>query len=102
MQSYFEVIHSSYPLLDPTRFNGQEVHGPLLAVMYGLALPFSPAVTALKATDLTSFIFQALPIEARTPRLETLEAALLFLQRHTALHRVPTTPGLWPEIGSVW
>lgn len=42
-----------------------------------------------------------LAIEKRHPRLETIEAALLWLQRHTRIHRSPTTPGLWGEIGSI-
>lgn len=42
-----------------------------------------------------------LPIERRHPRLETIEACLLFLQRHNTIHRAPTLPGLWGDIGAV-
>ncbi|KAF2765730.1 hypothetical protein EJ03DRAFT_330720 [Teratosphaeria nubilosa] len=99
LATYFDVIHTSYPLLDPTRFTkGNRIDTPLLATMYSLAKPFCPAARDLP-WDMNVFIFQALPIEARSPRLETIEAALLFLQRHTLIHRAPTTPGLHSEIG---
>lgn len=41
LRTYFEVIHTSYPLLDPTRFTDPPTAGdPLTAVMYSLASPF--------------------------------------------------------------
>ncbi|KAH9828402.1 Fungal trans-domain-containing protein [Teratosphaeria destructans] len=99
LATYFDVIHPSYPLLDPTRFTkGNRIDTPLLATMYSLAKPFCPAARDLP-WDMNAFVFQALPIEARSPRLDTIEAALLFLQRHTLIHRAPTTPGLYAEIG---
>ncbi|KAE8452507.1 hypothetical protein EG329_000410 [Mollisiaceae sp. DMI_Dod_QoI] len=101
LRTYFDVIHVSYPLLDPSRFNSEpETGDPLLAVMYNLAAPFcqdSPPVFS----QLSDFVHQALPIEKCHPRLETIEAALLHLQRHTTIHRSPTLPGLWSDIGSV-
>ncbi|KUJ15379.1 uncharacterized protein LY89DRAFT_670856 [Mollisia scopiformis] len=101
LRTYFEVIHVSYPLLDPLRFGAEPSTGdPLLAIMYNLAAPFcqdTPPVFAL----LSDFVHQALPIEKRHPRLETIEAALLHLQRHTIIHRSPTLPGLWSDIGTI-
>lgn len=103
LATYFEVVHSSYPLLDPSRFiKGNKIDTPLLATMYSLAKPYCPAAAALSTEDfnnINSFVFQVLPIEARSPRLETIEAALLFIHRHTTIHRAPTTPGLYAEIG---
>lgn len=102
LTAYFDVIHTSFPLLEPARFTkGNKIDLPLLAAMYSLALPFCPAARNLSYVNINSFIFQALPIETRTPRLETIEASLLFLQRHTQIHRAPITPGLYPEIGSI-
>lgn len=102
LTAYFEAIHTSYPLLDPTRFiKGNKIDLPLLGAMYALARPFCPAATDLPFAPIHSFVFQALPVETRTPRLETIEAALLFLQRHTQIHRAPTMPGLYAEIGSL-
>jgi hypothetical protein len=102
LATYFDVIHTSYPVLDPSRFTkGNKIDTPLLATMYSLAKPFCATARDLSCIDMNSFVFQALPIEARSPRLETIEAALLFLQRHTQIHRAPTTPGLYAEIGSL-
>ncbi|RDJ94141.1 fungal specific transcription factor domain-containing protein [Lacticaseibacillus rhamnosus] len=33
--------------------------------------------------------------------IETIEACLIFLQRHNTIHRAPTLPGLWGDIGTV-
>jgi hypothetical protein len=102
LTAYFDAIHTSYPLLDPTRFTkGNKIDLPLLGAMYALAKPFCPAALELPFGPIHSFVFQALPVETRTPRLETIEAALLFLQRHTQIHRAPTMPGLYAEIGSL-
>lgn len=43
----------------------------------------------------------ALFVEARYPRLETVEAALCWIHRHNHIHRAPTLPGLWGDIGSL-
>lgn len=43
----------------------------------------------------------SLPIERRHPRLETIEAGLLFLQRHSTIHGAPTLPGLWEDVGAI-
>lgn len=102
LSAYFEVIHTSFPLLDPDRFTkGNKIVLPLLGSMYSLALPFCATARGLSYTPINSFVFQSLPIESRTARLDTIEAALLFLQRHTQIHRAPTTPGLYAEIGSL-
>ncbi|CAK4008924.1 transcriptional regulatory [Lecanosticta acicola] len=102
LTTYFDVIHTSYPLLDPTRFvKGNKIDLPLLAAMYSLSLPYCPAARDLSYGAINSFAFQALPIESRMPRLETIEASLLFLQRHTQIHRAPTTPGLYAELGAL-
>lgn len=47
------------------------------------------------------FNSQALPIEARNAKLETVEAALLHAQRHTYVFRAPTMPGMWAEVGTI-
>lgn len=101
LRTYFDVIHVSYPLLDPSRFNSEPQTGdPLLAIMYNLASPFCQDTPPV-FSQLSDFAHQALPIEKRHPRLETIEASLLHLQRHTVIHRSPTLPGLWSDIGSI-
>lgn len=118
LQAYFEVIHTSYPLLDPARFTGTPRSGdPLIAVIYSLAIPFSQNapnhlgslnayiqqayVDASVWLEILTHFLRSLPIERRYPRLETIEAALLFCHRHTRIHRALTTPGLWEEIGAL-
>ena len=68
--------------------------------MYNLAAPLSQETQPF-FPELSDFVHQALPIERRHARLETIEAALLHLQRHTTIHRAPTLPGLVSEIGSL-
>ncbi|KXT17020.1 hypothetical protein AC579_4330 [Pseudocercospora musae] len=102
LSTYFEVVHTSFPLLDPSRFvKGNKIDLPLLGAMYSLSKPYCSAASELPYQPLHSFVFQALPIEARTPRLDSIEAGLLFLQRHNQIHRAPTTPGLYAEIGGL-
>ncbi|KAF2087637.1 hypothetical protein K490DRAFT_41715 [Saccharata proteae CBS 121410] len=101
LRSYFDFVHTSFPLLEAARLQARP-DDTLLAVMYELALPFCNGVPAhVRKQDFLSFASQALPINARSPRFEVIEAALLFLQRHTKVHRAPTTPGIWSEIGSL-
>lgn len=101
LKTYFDVIHQSYPLLDPSRFNGElQTNDPLLAVMYNLAAPFNQDTPPF-FPKLSEFVHQALPIERRHPRLETIEASLLHLERHNTIHRAPTLPGLASEIGAL-
>jgi hypothetical protein len=59
LRTYFDVIHVSYPLLDPSRFNSEPQTGdPLLATMYNLASPFcQDTVPCFK--DLLDFVDQA-------------------------------------------
>lgn len=104
LATYFEIVHTSFPILDPSRYvKGNKIDTPLLATMYGLARPFCPSAQG-KSPDMPhdgihQFVFQALPIEARSPRLETIEAALLFIHRHTTNNRTQTMPGLYADVG---
>ncbi|KAI1342307.1 fungal-specific transcription factor domain-containing protein [Xylariaceae sp. FL0016] len=105
MDAFFSTVHTSFPIIDPRVFmdTTKEVDPPLLGAVYSLARTFSPqpAMTSHQASEWRQFLHQAFPMEARHPRLETIEAGLCFLQRHTEIHRAPTTPGLWSEIGSL-
>lgn len=101
LQTYFDVIHVSYPLLDPARFNSKPQTGdPLLAIMYNLASPFCRDGPPF-FQELSDFAHQVLPIERRHPRLETIEASLLHLQCHSTIHQAPMLPSLWSDIGSL-
>ncbi|XMA09335.1 hypothetical protein WAI453_002126 [Rhynchosporium graminicola] len=101
LHTYFEVVHKSYPLLDPARFNSSPKTGdPLLAVIYNIAAPFCQS-TASDFPALSSFIQQTLSIEHQHPQLETLEASLLNLQRNISASSLPTISGLSSFIGSL-
>lgn len=59
LRTYFDVVHFSYPLLDPSRFNCTPENGdPLLAVMYNLASPFCQNTPAFYG-KLSDFVHQA-------------------------------------------
>lgn len=59
LRTYFDVIHSSYPLLDPARISSNpESRDPLIVAMYALASPFTRGVGNVNAS-LHSFLFQA-------------------------------------------
>lgn len=88
LKTYFEVVHTSYPLLDPGRFVDPPRTGDVLrAVMYNLAAPFCPTSPS-NFKLLEDFVNQALPTTSQAPLLESLEAALLHLH-HTSSQ--PTT-----------
>jgi hypothetical protein len=58
MRTYFETIHTSYPLLDPARFSSPPRSGdPLNAVIYALASSLNPDIG--ENTQLSAFIHQA-------------------------------------------
>ncbi|CAG8958284.1 hypothetical protein HYFRA_00000639 [Hymenoscyphus fraxineus] len=102
LRTYFEVVHVSYPLLDPSRFEKSLPNGdPLMAVMYNLANPFCQASPPFFEPPLNDFIQQALPIEQRHPRLETLEASLLHLHRTPAIQHSPVLPAWYPDVGAL-
>lgn len=59
LRTYFEVIHTSFPILDPARFSGpSRTNDPLIAVMYSLANPFCQDVPN-HLNSLNAFIQQA-------------------------------------------
>jgi hypothetical protein len=59
LRTYFDVVHVSYPLLDPSRFNSEPKTGdPLLAIMYNLASPFCQG-TVPCFKGLSDFVHQA-------------------------------------------
>jgi hypothetical protein len=59
LRTYFDVIHVSYPLLDPSRFSSEaQTPDPLLAVMYNLASPFCQDTPPF-FPQLSDFVLQA-------------------------------------------
>ncbi|KAL4947402.1 fungal-specific transcription factor domain-containing protein [Aspergillus filifer] len=107
MRTFFNVVHTSLPLLDGGRFEKKtDNNSPLVAIMCRLARHFSPGLRSGSLVDASwpdwrAYLHQAVAINARSPRLETLEMGLLFIQRPLSTHRAPNLPGLWPLIGSL-
>ncbi|RFU24556.1 hypothetical protein B7463_g11788, partial [Scytalidium lignicola] len=108
LKTFFEIIHTSFPLLDPAQVDEKsEPSDLLLAVIYEISNPYYLERTRTNDMSVLDWIFQAIPCEMRYPKLETIEASLLFLQRHARYHSgnynnipVPTT-GIRQFLGMV-
>lgn len=103
---YLSTVHASFPLLDPETLQKPASHfnRPLLGAIYQLTRQFRTQPSAANDDLIYQwrvFLFQAMPLEARNPRLDTVEATIHWIQREALIHRAPTTPGLWSEIGSL-
>ena len=101
VKAFFEVVHPSLPILDPQLFSWSEAPSSLLAGVLALAHPYCHDAQSINPWQFMDFNSQALPIESRNAKLETVEAALLHAQRHTYMFRAPTMPGMWAEVGSI-
>jgi hypothetical protein len=102
LSAYMDVVHVSFPLLDSIPLAGQfKRSNVLLAAMCLLAAPFTKNYSEQTRKDFSRFAAEALYMERRYPRVETVEAGLLLIQRHAVIHRTPTTPGLWPDMGNL-
>lgn len=101
VKAFFEVVHPAVPILDPQSFAPSTVSPSLLAAIFSLAHPYCSDAQSINPWLFMDFDSQALPIEARNAKLETVEAALLYAQRHTYIFRAPTMPGMWAEVGSL-
>ncbi|RKL33971.1 hypothetical protein BFJ72_g9753 [Fusarium proliferatum] len=100
MEMYFEHVHPAFAILGPQRPSSISSSLTLRASIYALALQHCPAARDIDPWIFTDFNKQALNIERQAPKLETIEAALLFAQRHAHVLRAPTMPGMSAEIGS--
>lgn len=87
LKSYFSVVHLSYPILDEGEFDEKNASAILLASMYALAHPFCPQAQKINPWQFLDFNGSAIPLEARSAKLETVAAALLYSQRHTYVFR---------------
>jgi hypothetical protein len=87
INAFFDVVHKSFPVLGPQTPFTIPNHSTLLVSIYCLAQPYHPPAQSVDPWLFTDFNKQALPIETHTAKLETVEAALLFAQRHASLIR---------------
>lgn len=87
MEMYFEHVHPAFAILGPQRPSSISSSLTLRASIYALALQHCPTARDIDPWIFTDFNKQALNIERQAPKLETIEAALLFAQRHAHVLR---------------
>lgn len=101
IRTFFEVVHPALPILSPQAVLRSGAPSSLLAAVFALAHPYCHEAQGINPWLFMDFTSQALPIEARNAKIETVEAALLHAQRHTYVFRAPTMPGMWADVGSI-
>ena len=83
MRAYFEHVHSTYGLLATRE---QEItigaHELLALSLCFIAKPFCPSSNDIDEESLAAHIYTSLVDEASHPTLDTVEAFLVFSQRH--------------------
>lgn len=82
LRAFFDFKNTSYHLLDEASFIPEDAPATLLASLYALALPFCPEAKDLNRRVFLDFNDQALHLGRRNAKLHTIEAALLYVQRH--------------------
>lgn len=87
IKAYFDTVHSSFPILDPSTFDVNSAPEPLLAAMYALSHKFCSEAEHIDPWVFLDFLGRALPLESRNPKLDSIEASLLYSQRHTYIFR---------------
>ncbi|KIW42330.1 uncharacterized protein PV06_05892 [Exophiala oligosperma] len=101
VHAFFEYVHPSMALLGPQQPSTLAKSATLMASIYALAQRHCPAARDVDPWLFTDFNKQALNIETHTVKLETVEAALLFAQRHPHVLRAPNMPGVSAEVGGI-
>ena len=93
---YFRIIHPNFPILHRLGFlekyarNYREFSPPLLAAVYILAINWRshnadlPSYTRVEIAELESIAFRSLQDVSQRPKLSTLQAGLLLLQRSSS------------------
>jgi hypothetical protein len=75
-------VQPSYPLLDTDLLSGS-MSSFLSIALSCVACPFCPSAQhTIRPQMYEDFVLQALSVKSRSATLETVEAALLFAQRH--------------------
>ncbi|KAK5273738.1 hypothetical protein LTR96_000338 [Exophiala xenobiotica] len=83
MVAFCRHVHPSYPLLDADRLSHAVSHPVLKIALCCIAHPFCPAAqSAIRRELYETYEFEVLGAKNRFATLETIEAALLFAQRH--------------------
>ncbi len=87
VEAYFAYVHSSYALLGSQTADTFADSAVLRTSVYALAQRHCAPAQKLDPWLFTDFNKQALNIERHAAKLETVEAALLFAQRHAHVIR---------------
>ncbi|KAL3467095.1 hypothetical protein BJX64DRAFT_283824 [Aspergillus heterothallicus] len=101
INAYLETVHVSFPIVSRSEFDPQAASTLRLASMYAWSHVFCPEAKSLDPWVFLNFLGRAIPLEARNASLDSIEAALLYSQRHTYVFRAPTMPGMMAEVGSL-
>ncbi|KIW47277.1 hypothetical protein, variant 2 [Exophiala oligosperma] len=98
---FFEQSHPAYPLLD-AQLAQSDKQPRLLAIAIAIISKYtSPELAGLDNNVLIEEFTSSLLLEARSPTLETVEAAVLFTQRALRGKMSTTAPGIWAVIGTI-
>ena len=98
---FFEQSHPAYPLLDESRTRKQTQSRLLTNAIAIISKYTSPELQGLDNNVLIEGVSASLLLEARSPSLETVEAAILFTQRALRGRMSTSAPGMWAVIGTI-
>lgn len=82
LAAFFDNIHIAFPLLDREHCLAHTLSPYLLVSMYLLALLYCPDARNIDPRVLVDSYVRMRPIITQRPRLEAVEAAILFSQWH--------------------
>lgn len=85
--AYFETVHISFPIVSKSEFNPRSASTLRIASMFALSHVFCPEAKSVDPWVFLDFLGRAIPLEARNASLDSIEAALLYSQRHTYIFR---------------
>ncbi|KAI1609864.1 fungal-specific transcription factor domain-containing protein [Exophiala viscosa] len=93
--------HPAFPLLD-AELAESDRQSRLLAVAIAIITKYtSPELLGIHSNVLIEELTSSMLLEARSPRLETVEAAILFTQKALRGRMSTSAPGLWAVIGCI-
>jgi hypothetical protein len=87
INAYFETVHVSFPIISKSEFDPRSASTLCLASMFALSHIFCPEAKSIDPWVFLNFLGRAIPLEARNASLDSIEAALLYSQRHTYIFR---------------
>lgn len=98
---FFERSHPAFPLLDEAHVRDPKQSRTLTNAIAIISKYTSPELEGLHNNVLIEELTSSLLLEARSPTLETVEAAVLFTQRALRGKMSTSAPGMWAVIGAI-